>query len=841
MKQIFPFTFLLFIAFSGIERCVAQCNFTVQSVHTSPAEVCVGDSSQIITDVSPALGTYTYSWSPTTGLSDPTSPVPMASPTTTTTYTVSVTDTNNCTLTGSVTVVILTSLAQPISITIEGKNALCPREYSLLTVTNYDSTYHFLWSTGETTQTITAAAGNYNVTVTSSNGNCSATDSVALLALPVPTATVTASGSTTFCAGAGSVTLTLNTQPAHSSWLWSSGPFSVWADTAPSITVGFSGQYKVTVQNAYGCSAVSAPVTVNARAAKVSITPSGNINLDEGQTLGLIATSGLTAYQWRLNGSSISGATSDTLAANQPGVYNVLVTDSSGCSGAADAVFSNGTAILSFFADGDSAVQYVKKSGDTLSGNVIFRDNANILNADGSAAMRFNFGGTSALAGMSNNNFVYDLNNGITHGQVIAMLSDSASQHLNAGGQPLIAMIDADTAGSILVGTGGGSRQFVRMSGQDKTVQISNSRDATGTDGDALTMDGTTNPSVWKAPLGLNVKGGNVGIGVDTATAMLDVGGNVNVKDTLKAGAMKVDTISTNAVITNRIIPSEADTFVYIGNNTIGIYPGRCPQQPAQTRDGRFIGQVTAPVPAEIITDVGSLIIGGGTFLGASCIGFPSLQNIKVGIGINPTATLDVNGNCHFSGNVGIGTTTPSDQLHIKGAATIHLENTDGTNTLLQSAGGVARLISNKAVAVFLNSTNDAADADTYFLIAKNQNYFGSNLVPLFKVNSDGVASARKIRTTLGAFPDYVFEEKYPLMSITELEKYIKANKHLPNIMTAEEAKKSVDGVDIGDMQVKLLQKVEELTLYMIETNKKVDALQKENEQLKAEIKAIKK
>ncbi len=78
-------------------------------------------------------------------------------------------------------------------------------------------------------------------------------------------------------------------------------------------------------------------------------------------------------------------------------------------------------------------------------------------------------------------------------------------------------------------------------------------------------------------------------------------------------------------------------------------------------------------------------------------------------------------------------------------------------------------------------------------------------------------------------WPDYVFDDKYVLPSIPELEKYIEANKHLPGVVPAAEAEKN--GIDIAVTQASLLQKIEELTLYIIEQHKKIEALQKQNEE----------
>lgn len=79
-------------------------------------------------------------------------------------------------------------------------------------------------------------------------------------------------------------------------------------------------------------------------------------------------------------------------------------------------------------------------------------------------------------------------------------------------------------------------------------------------------------------------------------------------------------------------------------------------------------------------------------------------------------------------------------------------------------------------------------------------------------------------------WPDYVFSENYSLMNLSELEKSIKENNHLPGIPAAAEVENS--GVLLGDMQKKLLQKVEELTLYTIEQDKQIRELQNKIEAL---------
>jgi hypothetical protein len=86
-----------------------------------------------------------------------------------------------------------------------------------------------------------------------------------------------------------------------------------------------------------------------------------------------------------------------------------------------------------------------------------------------------------------------------------------------------------------------------------------------------------------------------------------------------------------------------------------------------------------------------------------------------------------------------------------------------------------------------------------------------------YKLAVNGTIGANEviIETSSSTWPDYVFEEDYPLMPLTDLESFLKQNKHLPGIPTAEEVEEK--GQSLGEMNALLLKKVEELTLYVIQ------------------------
>ena len=208
-----------------------------------------------------------------------------------------------------------------------------------------------------------------------------------------------------------------------------------------------------------------------------------------------------------------------------------------------------------------------------------------------------------------------------------------------------------------------------------------------------------------------------------------------------------------------------------------------------------------------------------------------------VGIGTDlPQAELDVHGNALVT-SLGIGTVNPSDRIHIFGAApTIRLQNSDGSNTILTSEAGAFRIISNNGVNIFLDSDNSTADSQDEFVIRTNDSWSGGNAHRVFAVSGNGEAylcggmHCGKIKVEQIAGCDFVFDEQYNLMPLPELEKFINLNKHLPEIPSVKEMESH--GSDIGEMQSKLLQKVEELTLHMID-------LKKENEALKTRIQIL--
>ncbi|WP_374174878.1 hypothetical protein [Flavobacterium tructae] len=102
---------------------------------------------------------------------------------------------------------------------------------------------------------------------------------------------------------------------------------------------------------------------------------------------------------------------------------------------------------------------------------------------------------------------------------------------------------------------------------------------------------------------------------------------------------------------------------------------------------------------------------------------------------------------------------------------------------------------------------------------------------PASKLTVAGNVAAREVKVTVDAGADFVFENGYNLPSLESVGKFIKENKHLPEIASAKEMQK--DGINLSEMNIKLLQKIEEMTLYMVEQNKRIKDLEKQMAEIK--------
>jgi hypothetical protein len=206
-----------------------------------------------------------------------------------------------------------------------------------------------------------------------------------------------------------------------------------------------------------------------------------------------------------------------------------------------------------------------------------------------------------------------------------------------------------------------------------------------------------------------------------------------------------------------------------------------------------------------------------------------------------------------YGNNVGVGTITPAFKLDVEGNGariknsqaapgsytTFRIQGPDyvqgleidffGNNSITSDLNwsygggpGSASIVNVNAKPLTFGTSNLGR-----MLIDANGNVaIGTFDAKGYKLAVAGKAIAEEVVVKLqGSWPDYVFEKEYELPSLSDLEQYIKRNRHLPEVPTAAEIKEN--GLSVGEMNAVLLKKVEELTLYILNQEKRITELEK--------------
>lgn len=344
---------------------------------------------------------------------------------------------------------------------------------------------------------------------------------------------------------------------------------------------------------------------------------------------------------------------------------------------------------------------------------------------------------------------------------------------------------------------------------------------------------------------------GNVGLGTTTPSARLTVAGSTRIDSTLTVNDSVVMATSARVgedlkVGGNLYIPN-VPKLNQLTNETLLVK-----EDGTGLTKSMLFGQLADAIYA-LNCDAAGLNPfwnNGPGKLYTSCPG------VKVGIGVeNPTFNLEVIGSTKTSGHlwanqslsIGADMNQFSKFYLVNGnrTATIHA-NVVGNTKPYQKLLFLEFDNPDTKIMEVVNTTtgrtpfslkaDGAMDIDNgvanILHLGTNGMFSISNGVhKTFVVEASGLTRARKIKVDAEVWADYVFEDDYPLMPLNEVESFLKEHKHLPSIPS--EKVMLEQGIDIAEMNTKMMEKIEELTLYLIQQNKELEKLKAELETLK--------
>jgi hypothetical protein len=321
-----------------------------------------------------------------------------------------------------------------------------------------------------------------------------------------------------------------------------------------------------------------------------------------------------------------------------------------------------------------------------------------------------------------------------------------------------------------------------------------------------------------------NFTNGNVGIGVTSPQYKLDIAGILN----------------TTNIRTSYLSAHLTDNFTYDGQS-MGHYALKWTTDSWQ-----------ANCASLWLSGYGGMKFFTGGDLNPR---FVVARNGNVGVGTaSPSALLDVSGDIKatslsLTGALTTGSLTTGGDLQIGNAVApmddygkklyfgVSGENTD---RIFISRFNVSDDMSELRVSIGDDYNDkfvvgrkfwDQPNFEPMFTVVTNGNVGIGTSNPANKLDVKGIIRATEVKIETG-WADFVFNDDYHLKPLSEVNTFIQENKHLPDIPSAAEIKEN-EGVNLGEMQVKLLQKIEELTLYLIQQESTIQKLKNELEHLK--------
>jgi hypothetical protein len=814
---------------------VAVNSLPAISINPASTTICIGANASLT-----ASGANTYTWNPTTGLNATTGASITASPSTNTTYTVSATNTNGCVGTQTIAVTVN---ALPVITINPASPAICIGTSTSLTASGANS---YTWSpnTGlNATNSANVIANPTATTIYTVSGtnatNCVGTKTVTLTVNPLPI--ITTSPAVPIVLGGQGPTITAN---GASTYTWSpatnlSSINGTTVTAMPQITSG----YTVTGTNANGCvnsTALSVGVELWQQTAdtfKAPIYYNGSVGIGTNNPQAALDVVGNAIITGTLTSGGLN-STNANLRVTTPAIFAQPVTFTSlaGGTGGIQPVYVDSTGNLKLGTVPNPNVNPIPITSvaSCNTGNPAWLTGGNKLNAI-----------TNAVLGTcDNHNLVFE-SNSIQSLFLVPNTTANATSLLGIGTSTPGALLHVNTLSTgtlpgLIVDNAnptGGPPEFIVNSDGSLTIN-----DYLPTNGDILDLNNQSLDAHGTDNILTNLfrvtGGGHVGIGNSTtdistnptaylsAYKTLTVNGDVslaNNPDGQSDGVNGIEILGNNAKPTRRGISvdgnPDGDFNFYINstqassefnfvNGANGAISSSNPALLTIGSDGSITSNAlalsTATTNRNLTVDpTGKIIADAGSTGSAWVLGGNAENNIG-------------------TAGQAIGTTDQTDMPFI----TANIER-------MRISGTTGNIIISGQTNINVSGAIGSTPVDA--LVIKDVS--NSNTIN-FKVNTNGQTYAREVIVSLKDFPDYVFKPDYKLMPLGEVKSYIEINHHLPNMPSSADVEK--DGANLGEIQRVSVEKIEELTLYMLEIKKEMDKQNKEIEKLKQENKELK-